>query len=68
MARKSIFKSKSAFLGFATAALGAIAFFLPDTAGALIKANSPAILSGIGPIAILLRLITKDAVSLFPKS
>ena len=62
---KSIFKSKTAALGFLTSLAGVVGFFVPNVS-AWVAENSSAILSGLGVAAIVLRLVTKDKVSLFP--
>ena len=62
---KSIFKSKTAALGFITSLAGVVGFFVPSVSD-WVAANAPAILSGLGVVGIVLRLATKDKVSLFP--
>ena len=62
---KSIFKSKTAALGFITTLAGALGAFFPSVAE-WTAGNASAILAGVGTISIILRLVTKDKVSLFP--
>jgi hypothetical protein len=62
---KSIFKSKTAALGFVTTLAGIVGVFVPEVA-AWTADNASAILAGVGTISIILRLVTKDKVSLFP--
>ena len=64
--KKSLFKSKSAFVGFVTSLLGLVGIFAPSLAP-WIKTHSSELLAGIGPLVIFLRLVTEDAVSLFPE-
>jgi len=65
MKSKSIFQSKTAALGFITAAAGVAAYFIPE-ASQFVTDHADAILTGLGIVAILLRLVTKGEVVLFP--
>ena len=62
---KSIFASKTAALGFLTAAAGIVGVFVPSVSE-WTAANANIILGAVGAIGIILRLITKDRVQLFP--
>ena len=62
---KTIFKSKTAALGFITSLSGAASYFFPEV-GEFITSNSPTILIVLGAISVALRLATKDKVILFP--
>lgn len=62
---KSIFKSKTAALGFITSITGALGYFLPEV-NEFVASNSSIILMGVGAVSVALRKITKGAVTLFP--
>jgi hypothetical protein len=61
---KSIFKSKTAALGFVTSLAGAASFFFPEV-NDFVAANSGAILAVLGVIGLVLRIVTKDKVVLY---
>lgn len=62
---KSIFQSKTAALGFVTSLAGVASFFFPEVAE-FVASNSGTILAVLGVIGLVLRLVTKDKVVLFP--
>jgi hypothetical protein len=62
---KSIFASKTAALGFLTAVAGIVGAFVPAVSE-WTSANANIILGALGAAGILLRLLTKDRVQLFP--
>ena len=63
---KNIFKSKTAALSFVTTLAGAASFFVPEV-GEWVADSSDIILSVLGVVALGLRIITKDEVTLFSK-
>ena len=63
---KNIFKSKTAALSFVTTLAGAVSFFVPEV-GEWVADSSDIILSVLGVVALGLRIITKDEVTLFSK-
>ena len=65
MTTKNIFKSKTAALSFLTALAGAASHFVPSLAE-WVASNSSNILTGLGLVAMVLRLVTKDKITLFP--
>lgn len=62
---KSIFKSKTAALGFITTLTGALGYFLPEVQE-FVASNSNLILIGVGAVSVALRRITNGKVTLFP--
>lgn len=62
---KSIFSSKTVALSFLTTVAGIVSTFVPNV-GEWVAANSGTLLAGLGVLSFVLRLVTKDKVSLFP--
>lgn len=65
MKTKSIFKSKTAALAFITAVAGAASYFVPSI-GSWVAESSDIILSVLGVVGLILRMVTSGKVSLFP--
>lgn len=56
-------KSKSMIVSFLTAVAGVVGFFVPGVAE-WVASHNAAILSGLGVLGMILRVITKDALVL----
>lgn len=65
MKPKTVFKSKIAMLGAATALVGGLGM-VDETVRQMITSNGPAILLVLGVLNTALRFVTKGRVSLFP--
>jgi len=64
---KFILKSKTAAAALVTALAGVATVFIPE-AKDFVASNMAFILIGLGGLNFLLRLVTKDKVSLFPSA
>lgn len=62
---KSIFESKTAALAAVTMLTGAAGVFLPEVKE-FVAGNSEVILMILGLTSLVLRVVTKDGVQLFP--
>ena len=62
---KSIFQSKTAAVALITTVTGIIAQFYPQVAE-FVTDRSADILIALGMIGMILRIVTKDKISLFP--
>jgi len=67
MTTKNIFQSKTAALALITTLAGVAGQFYPSLAE-WVASNSATILTGLGLVAIVLRLVTKDKITLFPQA
>jgi len=61
---KTIFKSKTAAVAFITTLSGLVGTFIPAV-GEWVQSNVTAILTGVGFLNVVLRLVTKDKVTIF---
>jgi len=61
---KTIFKSKTAAVAFITSLAGLVGTFIPSV-GEFVTTNAAAILTGVGFLNVVLRLVTKDKVTIF---
>lgn len=62
---KTIFKSKTAAVSLITTVAGVLAQFYPQV-GEFVAERSAEILVALGMVSLILRLITKNKVTLFP--
>ena len=67
MTTKNIFKSKTAALALITTLAGVAGQFYPAVAE-WTTAHSSDILVALGAVAMVLRLVTKDKITLFPQA
>lgn len=65
MKTKTVFKSKIAMLGAATALVGGLGM-LDESVRQMITANGPAILLVLGILNTVFRFVTKGRIALFP--